>query len=90
VIYYLFEKYDNVSFAQKHYTSIKTSNKDHEGFKVLYGIGDEAYLHSDYENFYFIIVRKGEKIFNMKVNKITSKTSLNEFNSIAKNLAAAL
>ena len=53
-------------------------------------MGDEAYFHSDGQNFYFIIVRKGEKMFRIKVNKITSTTSLKEFNMIAKNITASL
>lgn len=89
-VYYLFEQYEDVSSAHEQYSFIKTANEDHEGVKVLHNIGDEAYFHSDYQNFYFIIVRKGEKMFNMKVNKITSRTSLNEFNLVARNLADAL
>lgn len=90
VIYYLFEQYENVSSAHEQYSFIKTANENHEGVKVLHNIGDEAYFHSDYQNFYFIIVRYGEKMFNMKVNKITSTTSLDEFNLVARTIAAAL
>jgi len=39
---------------------------------------------------HFIIARRGEKMFRIKVNKITSKTSLKEFNMIAKNPADSL
>jgi len=89
-IYFLFEQYNQVVSAKKKYSFIKTANENHEGIKVLHDIGDEAYFHSDNQNFYFIMVRKGAKVFNMKVNKITSKTSLDEFSSIAKNIADAL
>ena len=89
-IYFLFEKYDEISSAKKEYSSIKAANENHEGVKVLHDIGDEAYFHSDGQNFYFIMVRKGQNVFNMKVNKITSKTSLDEFNLIAKNITNAL
>lgn len=90
VVYFLFEQYASVSSAQKAYSSIKTANENHEGVKVLYDIGDEAYFHTDGQNFYFILVRKGEKMFRIKVNKITGTTSLNEFNLVAKNVTAAL
>ena len=89
-IYFLFEKYEQVSSAQKKYSSIKVANENHEGVKILHDIGDEAYFHSDEQNFYFIMVRKGKNVFNMKVSKITSKTSLDEFNLIAKHIANAL
>ncbi|MGV8093724.1 MAG: hypothetical protein AB2L24_17840, partial [Mangrovibacterium sp.] len=72
------------------YASIKTANEGHEGIKILDDIGDEAYFHSDGENFYFILVRKGEKVLRMKVSKITGKTSLNQFNLIARNITASL
>jgi hypothetical protein len=84
-IYFLFEEYDQVSSAQKKYSFIKTANQNH-GIKTLHDLGDEAYFHTDSENFYFVMVRKGARVFNMKVNKITSTTSLDEFNRIAKNI----
>ena len=90
VVYFLFEQYARVSLAQLVYTFIRRGNENHEGFKTLHGMGDEAYFHSDGQNFYFIIVRKGEKMFRIKVNKITSTTSLKEFNMIAKNITASL
>ena len=90
VIYFLFEQYSKVSSAQKKYSTIRAANENHEGVKVLHDIGDEAYFHSDNQNFYFIMVRKGTKVFNMKVNKITTNTSLDEFNSVAKNITDAL
>jgi glycine betaine/choline ABC-type transport system substrate-binding protein len=90
VIYFLLEKYNNISAAQKKYSDIKIANQNHEGVKVLHDLGDEAYFHSDGQNFYFIMVRKGEKVFNMKVNKTTGKTSLDAFNLVAGKITAAL
>lgn len=88
-VYFLFEHYNQVASAQKKYSFIKTANQDH-GINVLDDLGDEAYFHTDKENFYFIMVRKGRKVFNMKVNKITSTTSLDEFNLVAKKITDAL
>jgi hypothetical protein len=34
-------------------------------------------------------VRKGNKIFGIKVNKVTSKTSLDGFNLVIKKIAGA-
>jgi hypothetical protein len=89
-IYVMFEDYKELASAKKVYASIWTSNKNHQGIKVLEGVGDEAYFHSDGQNFYFILVRKGGKILRMKVNKITSKTSLDEFNQVARNITVSL
>ncbi|HLF64274.1 MAG TPA: hypothetical protein VI603_11000 [Saprospiraceae bacterium] len=82
-IYLMLEQYAQVSSAQKVYSSIKASNADHAGVKELHDLGDEAYFHSDGENFLFILARKGERLLRMKVNKITSTTSVSEFNQLA-------
>lgn len=81
-IYFMLEEYVQIDSVKKTYSSIKTSN-EHSGIKTLNDLGDEAYFHSDNENFYFILVRKGTKMVRMKVNKITTNTSLEEFNAIA-------
>src|ERR1700752_4169372 len=80
IIYFMLEEYKELSEAQKNYSSIKKANENH-GIKTLHDSGDEAYFHSDNENFYFILARKGKKMFRIKVNKITSHTSLDEFNA---------
>jgi len=88
-IYFLLEQFDQVSSAQKKYTDTKTAN-EHNGIKVLDNLGDEAYFHTDNEHFYFIMVRKEKKVFNIKVNKITSTTSLDNFNQVAKKITATI
>jgi hypothetical protein len=89
-IYFMLEEYGRLSAAKDAYSSIRRANESHEGVKVLHDMGDEAYFHSDGENFYFILVRKGPKMVRMKVNKTTSTTSVDEFMLIAKNITAAL
>lgn len=88
-IYFLLERFDGAASAQKKYADTKTSN-EHNGIKVLDNLGDEAYFHTDNEHFYFIMVRKGKKVFNIKVNKITSTTSLDNFNRVAKKITATI
>jgi hypothetical protein len=88
-VYFLIERYEDSSAAHKKYIFIKTANQDH-GIKTLNDLGDEAYFHSDNENFYFVMVRKGAEVFNLKVNKITEHTSLPEFNRAARQITAAL
>lgn len=88
-IYFLFEQYKDISGAKTKYESIYLSNQPHGAEKVS-NLGDEAYYHTDEENFYFIMVRKGKYVFNMKVNKRTSTTSLNEFKKTAGKIAASI
>ena len=85
-IYFMIEEYNEVAAAKNAYNIIKVANANHQGVKVLQGIGDEAYFHSDGSNFYFVLVRKEKIMFRMKVNKITSHTSLDAFNMVAKKI----
>lgn len=89
IIYFMFEHFTKVSAAEKVYSSIKTSNEKN-GITVLHDIGDEAYFHTDNENFYFILVRKGTKMIRMKVNKLTSRTSPDEFKAVASKITSGL
>lgn len=88
-LYFLIEHYDHDSLAHGRYAFIKIANENH-GIKTLQAVGDEAYFHSDYQNFYFIMARKGNKVFNMKVNKITSHTSLKEFKAVARKIVRSI
>ena len=87
-IYFLLQSYNELSGAQERYAFIKKANEDH-GIKELSDLGDEAYFHTDGSNFYFVMVRKGVNVFNIKVNKITSTTSLEAFNEVARQIAGA-
>ena len=88
-LYLAYWQYNDIPTAHKAYTDIKVANEKN-GIEVVQDLGDEAYYHSDKQNFYFIMVRKGKNVFDMKVNKITSTTSLEEFRSVAKKITSAL
>lgn len=85
-VYFMVEQFAQDSSAKKVYTDIKIANENH-GIKVLGDLGDEAYFHSDNENFYFILIRKRTALIRLKVNRITSTTSLDQFNSVARNVS---
>ena len=84
IVYFLIEQYPQVSSATTVYSYYKRSNENHPGFKELYDLGDEAWFGP---NPLFVYVRKGNKIFVMKVNKMTSMTSPDGFNQVVKNIA---
>ena len=86
-IYFLLGIHPNVESAQADYTTTRNANASLDGMEDL---GDQAYFHTDSENFYFIMVRKGANILRMKVNRITRTTSLNEFNAVAKEICRHL
>jgi hypothetical protein len=87
VVYFMIEQYNQESSAKNAYNFFYEANKHHEGIKIVHDMGDEAYFHSDGKNFYFYLVRKGKIMFRIKVNKITSHTSLNEFNLVSKKIS---
>ena|SRR5690606_14795034 len=72
---YMLEEYTNSDLAKATYTNIKKSNSRLSGLNTLDQIGDEAFCHSDGENFYLLMTRKGSKIVRMKVNKFTREAS---------------
>jgi hypothetical protein len=87
IVYFVYEEYPKVSSAATVYSYYKRSNEDNPGFKELYDLGDEAWFGNSP---LFVYVRKSNKIFVMKVNKMTSLTSLDGFNLVVKNITAAL
>ena len=88
-IYLLLQSYKTSAGAIDRYRSTKKANENH-GIQTLNDIGDEAYFHSDNENFLFIMIRKDMKVLTMKVNKITSKTSESAFRSVAQSVLERL
>jgi hypothetical protein len=84
-VYFLLEQYHEIPDAQKKYESTRKANEDH-GIQVRNNLGDEAYFHTDSVNFYFIMVRKGARVLSMKVNKVTSTTSLDQFNAVTRKI----
>jgi hypothetical protein len=88
-LYFLLENYPTLEKAKERYNFIKTANEKN-GIETLSGLGDEAYFHSDGTNFLFVMVRKGQKVFNLKVNKLTSKTSRSAFDRVAGDITNAL
>jgi hypothetical protein len=81
-LYYLDEHYNNAESAHKVFEDIVVSNRNNPG-QTRPDIGDEAWLHSDGTNFCLLMVRKGNKIIRMKVNKLTKETSVEEMKRIA-------
>jgi hypothetical protein len=65
-------------------------NEPELSVQVLSGIGDEAFSISNPSKFHFIMVRKGEIIFRIKLNKANENTSLEELKAFAKKFAEQL
>lgn len=85
-VYYLFERFEGVDECAKAYHGILTSNDNLPGFTVLKSIGDEALFHTDNTNFALIVARKKNRMLRIKINKLTSTTSLPELKNISAKL----
>jgi len=89
-LYYVFEDHKDIMSAKRAYKEIVLNNESMSGLKVINDIGDEAFLHTDGENFNLIISRKGDKILRLKVNKITNKTSSKEMELVSRKIASSI
>lgn len=81
-VYFLFEEYNNLDSATKRLSNVYLSNRAN-GMVKMNNLGDEAVYHTDNENFHLVMVRKGRYVFNIKINKRTSTSSVSELKKIA-------
>jgi len=89
-VYYNYEKYRSVASAQKTYPAILDDNRRNGNIQLLDNTGDEGFFQTDSDNFQLIMVRKKDKIIRMKVNKVTSTTSLTALKETVNRIAATL
>jgi hypothetical protein len=68
-VYFRLEEYADITSAKNVYSFYKNANKNTIGFKELHDMGDEAWFG---ESPLFVYLRKANKIFVIKVNKMTS------------------
>ena len=57
-LYFIFESYENELSAKKTFEDFRLSNQSLRGFETIENIGNEAFFHTDKENFGLIIARK--------------------------------
>jgi len=89
-VYYMFETYRSENVSKKVYTQIFSQNASMPHLDTIKNLGDEALRHTDNENFDMIIVRKGNKIVRIKVNRLTKMTSAFELLVVAEKITASL
>lgn len=89
-LYYIHEQYESAAQAHDAYQLILSANNGMPGQKQLDTLGDEAWLHTDSENFELLIFRKDNHMVRVKINKLTDKTSLPELMNVMNRMAATL
>ena len=89
-LYYTLEEFSDVASAHNVYDNIVTGNARNPGHSLLRDTGDEAWYHSDGENFSLIVMRKNKNLVRVKVNKLTSFTSQEALKETMRQLADEL
>jgi hypothetical protein len=89
-LYFLYEEYGKTAAAEKSFKYLLSQNRGMPGIYILADYGDEAVIQTDTMNFQMILVRKSDKMIRMKVNRITSTTSMKELKRVAKEMTDLL
>ncbi len=89
-LYWLAEQYRSPEAAHQVYAEILNNNDGMAGIDKLSDLGEEGWVQTDKTNFHFILFRKKNMVVRMKVNKITSFTSLDQLKKIAAGVAASI
>lgn len=88
-IFFTYEQYKNDSFSKDIYQSIKTENEKLGSLTAIKNIGDEGFFQKDSQGQPFIIIRKNNKVYKLRVFYVTSDTSLNEAINVIKKIVAS-
>lgn len=86
---YLLETYQTIAASEKMFSTLSTKNRGLSGQHQINDIGDQALFHSDGKNFCILIVRKGNALIRVKINKITEKTDVEALKQVVRRLTAA-
>lgn len=89
-LYCMFEKYADEQSAKNTYANIISQNQNMPNLTKINNVGDEAFRHTDNLNFDMMIVRKGNKIIRLKVNKLTATTSTKELQLVMQKVTQQL
>jgi len=89
-LYYVYEQYKSPEAAHAAYAGMVSSNAGMPGQTKIDSIGDETWLHADRGNFDLVMCRKKNYMVRIKINKITSKTSLPALLQFVKETTSAL
>lgn len=84
-LYFGLHHFGTIEKAKEEFDAVVESNKNHAGFEKWTGVGDDALVHSNGQNFQLVMVRKGVRSFRIKVNP-SATTSLENVKAVAGDL----
>jgi hypothetical protein len=88
-LFFLLIKDASEEAARAEFEKVRASNKKHAGFEEWPEVGDEAVVHTDGQNFQFLMARKGANTIRVKVAN-SKDVSLDELKAVTALLTAKL
>lgn len=87
-LFFGFENYKQLAEAKRFFELMKNENEKSNTIINSEKIADDSFLSKDALNNPFLIIRKNNKVFKLKVYQISSATSLSQLFSLAHKLVA--
>jgi hypothetical protein len=87
-LFFSYEQYPEETAAKETYNSIKAENEKISASAVIHETGDEGFVAKDTLGFPFMMIRKGHKIFKLKLYYAKSTDAFEQLQILAKRLVA--
>lgn len=89
VVYYMYTEFSDHDSAVDSYVKIRRANLQN-GVQDLAAVGDYAYVHTDTANFYYGMILKGNKEVRIKLSKIVTTSTRENFLAVMNRIGGAL
>ena len=89
VVYYLYTEFDSEIKARNSYLTIREQNLT-GGVQDLAAVGNRAYVHTDTSNFLYAMVQKDRKEIRIKLNKIVTTSTRENFLSVVNRMGEVM
>ena len=87
-LFFSLEEFQQLHLTKKTFADIKALNEKSSKYSILNDLGDESFLARDELNHPFIVVRKGNRIYKLRMLYATGQDSEDEFMLLAKKIVA--
>jgi len=87
-LFFSLEQYQQLALAKKTFNDIKALNQKSDKYTALTEPGDEAFLVKDVLAHPFIVIRKGNRIYKLRMLYVTGQIANDELMLLAKKIVA--
>jgi hypothetical protein len=85
-LFFVFEQYKDNSMVESIYAGLKKENEANGKVKVQEYLGEEAIIAYDSNSFPFLIIRKENKLYKIKVYNVLNEEQVNSLTAIASKI----